>query len=391
MNTKAYPPNWATDDALRAAASRWQRRGLLTPTQQAAIDAAHPAGYYRPNNWLRVVLFGATLFGASSALGFLASLTGLQFNPIAYGILALLAAIAALELLIKNARHYRSGVDNALLYSALLAWVFLVVFVNQKVNFDSLASTTLWVWLLPILLALLAALVRYADPLVAVSCFAVSVVLLGNILLQSSLGRLLLPFGMMAAAGALLLALRQLPARADYYYYRSAGLVLRVLGLALFYLAGNYLVVREGNAELLGGGGPSPQIALAPWFYACTAGIPLLYIGLGLRRHDRLLLLVGLLALACSVATLRYYRSLLPPEIAATLGGAVLLLGTLVALRYLRTPRHGFTAAADEEQSPHFNLESVVTAQTAHAPAVPVAGFEFGGGHSGGGGAEGQF
>jgi hypothetical protein len=391
MNSKAYPLTWAHNDALRAAAHRWQRRGLLTPAQQMAIEAAHPITYYRPNNWIRVLLFGASLFGAFSGLGFMVLITDGRLNPIAYAVLALLAAVVALEFLIKESRHYRSGVDNALLYCALLAWGFLVGYVGQDVTTGSLASPTLWLWLLPMLLALFASLVRYADPLVAASCFLTALALLANLLMQTSVGRLLLPFGIMAAAGALLLALRRLPARADYFYYRSAGLVVRTLALAVFYAAGNYLVVREGNAELLGGGSPSQQIPLAPLFYAFTAGIPLLYIVLSLRRHDRLLLTMGLLALAFSIYTLRYYRSLLPPEIAATLGGAVLLLGTLAALRYLRTPRHGLTAAADKEATPQFNLESLVVAQTAHVPAAPEVGFQFGGGQSGGGGAEGMF
>jgi hypothetical protein len=391
MSFKAYPPSWAQGDALRTAAQHWQRRGLLTPAQQAAIDAAYPVAYYRPNNWLRLLLFGSTLVGAFTGLGFMVLITDGRLKELAYGVLALLAAVAALEFLIKESRHYRSGVDNALLYCALLAWGFLVGYVGQDVTTGSLASPTLWIWLLPMLLALVAALIRYADPLVAAGCFGVAIALLVNLLLQSSLGRLLLPFGIMAAAGVLLLALRQLPARADYFYYRSAGLVIRTLALAVFYAAGNYLVVREGNAELLGGGSPSPQIPFAPLFYAFTAGIPLLYIVLGLRRHDRLLLTMGLLTLAFSVYTLRYYRTLMPPEIAATLGGAVLLLSTLAALRYLRTPRHGFTAAADKGATPQFNLESLVVAQTAHAPAAPEVGFQFGGGQSGGGGAEGSY
>lgn len=391
MSSKAYPPSWAKDDALRMAARRWQRRGLLTPAQRAAIEAAHSVTYYRPNNWLRGLLFGVTLLAAASALSFLAFVTNGELYPAAYGGLALLAAVAVLELLIKREQHYRSGVDNALLYSSLIAWGFVVCYLGRNATSGSLTSPTLWLWLVPLLLALLAALIRYADPLVAASCWVVGLVLLANMLLQSSVGRLLLPFGVMAAAGGLLLALRQLPARADYFYYRRAGLVLRTLGLAALYLAGNYLVVREGNAGLLGGGSPSGQVPLAPLFYVFTAGIPLAYIGLGLRRPDRLLLTLGLLALAFSIHTLRYYRTLLPPEIAATIGGVGLLAGALATLRYLRTPRHGLTALADGEAAPPFNLESLVVAQTAPAPAAPVAGFEFGGGHSGGGGAEGQF
>jgi hypothetical protein len=391
MSVKAYLLSWANGNALRTAAHRWQLRGLITLAQQKAIETANPIAYYRPNNWLRGLLLGITLLGAFSWLGITVVVTDDRLKPIAYAVLALLEAIAALEFLIKELRHYHSGVDNALLYCALLAWGFLVGYVGQDVTTSSLVSPTLWLWLGPMLLALVAALVRYADPLVAASCFVTALALLANLLMQSSVGRLLLPFGIMAAAGALLLALRRLPARADYFYYRSAGLVVRTLALAVFYAAGNYLVVREGNAALLGGGSPSQQIPLAPLFYAFTAGIPLLYIVLSLRRHDQLLLTMGLLTLAFSIYTLRYYRSLLPPEIAATLGGAVLLLGTLAALRYLRTPRHGLTAAADKEATPQFNLESLVVAETAHVPAAPEVGFQFGGGHSGGGGAEGTF
>ena len=391
MSFYAYPPAWAQADALRAAARRWQRRGLLTPAQQAAIEVAHPAPYFRPNNWIRVVLFGATCLGASTGLGFLVLVTEGKLSSLAYSLLALLATLSALEWLLKESRHYRSGVDNALLYGALLAWGYVVGFAGERYLSDSLASPWLWLWLLPVLLALLVALVRYADPVVAAATLAAALLLLANGLLQSSIGRLLLPFAVMAASGALLLALRRLPARADYFYYRSAGLVLRTLGLAVLYLAGNYLVVREGNAELLGGGRPSAEIPLAFLFWMLTAGIPVLYVALGLRRHDRLLLNMGLLALAFSIFTLRTYHHLLPPAVASAIGGALLLAGALLALRYLRQPRYGFTAAADEDAEPHVNLETFITAQTAHAPAAPEAGFQFGGGHSGGGGAEGQY
>ena len=387
MSTKAYPAAWADDEATRTAADRWQRRGLLTPAQQAAIDAAHPVGYYRPHNWIRLLLLIATLFGAASGLGFLLLATEFKCSSGVYAALVALAAIALLEVIVKRSQHYRSGVDNALLYIAVVAWGCLVYELTDNAFSLSFISIT---WLLLVLAVLLAALVRYADPVVAAACFIAALWLAALILMHSKLGRLLLPFGLMAIVGALLLALRQLPARADYYYYRSAGLVLRALGLAGLYLAGNYLLVREGHAALLTSGGPSGQVALAPLFYLLTAGIPLVYIGLGLRRHDRLLLTVGLLTLAFSLFTLRYYRSLLPPEIAATLGGLLLLLGALAALRYLRTPRHGLTAEADESTPPQFNLESMVVAQTVHV-AAPEAGYEFGGGQSGGGGAEGSY
>ncbi|NML66417.1 hypothetical protein HHL22_14490 [Hymenobacter sp. RP-2-7] len=390
MSFKAYPEAWATHAALREAAQRWQRRGLLTASQQVAIEAAYPLGYYRPAWWVRMALFIATAFCISATSGSFAALVG-EWHPLFYSILLLLGSLLFLELLVRNGQHYRSGADNALLYSALLAWAWLIGYALRDTGFDSLASPRLALWLVPVLLALLLALVRYADPLVAAATWVAGLALGANALLQSSLGRALLPFGLMLAAGALLWGLRRLPARADYFYYRPAYYVLRTLGLATLYLAGNYLVVREGNAALRGGVGPSTEIPFAGLFWALTCAGPLAYLGLALRRHDRLLLWLGMLALAFSIFTLRTYHAVLPPAVAATLAGTLLLLGALAALRYLRRPRHGLTAEADDDVRPPVNLESFVQLETAHVPAAPTPGFEFGGGSTGGGGAEGRF
>ena len=98
-----------------------------------------------------------------------------------------------------------------------------------------------------------------------------------------------------------------------------------------------------------------------------------------------------LLALAFSIFTLRYYRSLLPPEIAAVMVGAVLMVTVGALLRALRPARFGLTSLPDNEPR-HFNLKKRIQAQTAHAPSAPATGsFEFEGGQSDGGGATGQF
>ena len=399
MKLKAYPPEWADHDALRAAVHRWQRRGLLTAEQQAAIHAAHPVAYVRPLLFLRVGLFIATWLGVGSVAGSLVAITQFDGGVAPYCLVVLAGALLVLELVIRNNRHYHSGVDNALLYAALCAWGGLVFYVLYQLAPLALrgdwllGGPVLWLGLLLLLAAQVVALLRYADPVVAVATFGTALVLLVSVVLTTSLGFLLLPFAVMAAAAGLHIWLRKLEARPDYFYYRSCLLVLRTLALAVIYLAGNYLVLREGQAELLDKyhTGPSAQIPLAWLFYASTAIVPLAYIGLGLRRHDRLLLSLGVLALAFSLFTLRYYHAVLPPELAATFGGLLLIALTLAALRYLRTARHGFTAAADDAHNPHFNLESVITAQTAHVPAAPEAGFQFGGGQSSGGGAEGAF
>ena len=84
---------------------------------------------------------------------------------------------------------------------------------------------------------------------------------------------------------------------------------------------------------------------------------------------------------------------MLPPAVASALLGAVLIGLMAAALRYLHRPRHGLTTAPadDSVERPGLNLEALIVAQTAHAPQAPEPGLQFGGGQSGGGGAEGQY
>jgi len=393
MSLKAYPEEWAQHAALRGAARRWQRRRQLTPAQGAAIEATYPLEYYRPEWWARVALLVVGSLGVLSASVVLGMLTDFKLDIGVGAAIMLAGTLTVLELNISGSKHkhYRSGLDNALLYCALLCGAVLLVRLVGERALGSVANPLLWRWLLPMLGLLLAALLRYADPVVAAASFGAALALLANVLLQFSAGRLLLPFAGMLAAGTLLLALRVVPQRADFFYYRAAYLTLRTLGLAILYLAGNYLVVREGNAALQGGYGPSAEIPFAALFWVFTAALPLVYVWLGLRRYDRLLLWLGVLALAFAIYTVRTYHSVLPPAAAATLAGSLLTALALGVLRYLRLPRHGLTAQADDEVRPLVNLESFVQLETAHVPAAPVPGFEFGGGSSGGGGAEGRF
>ena len=399
MKWQAYNPDWAFRTALRERAARWQRQQLLSAEQLANIQAAYPLDYYRPVWPLRVGLFLFAWVGLMMAGGFSFLITG--ESPFAAGVLYCAASFAVLELTIRDRRFYHCGADNALLYSGLAAAAGLIMYIFSTFIWpDSLSyhftlgSSYLAPPLLLILGLLLAAVVRYADALVTAAAFITVLLLVAVASLQSLLGQALLPFLAMATAAGTL-ALYRLVARrlantplADYY--ATCLLTLKLLGLATFYLGGNYLVVREGNAALHSLS-DSVQVPFAPIFYALTAGIPLLYIAFGLRRADRPTLLMGLLAVGFSLYTLRHYRSLLPPEIAAVLAGVVLTLLAGALLRVLRPARSGLTSLPDDEPR-HFNLENLIQAQTAHAPSAPVGHqFEFGGGQSGGGGATGNF
>lgn len=397
MSFKAYPSAWALHEAVRAAAARWHQQQLLTDAQQAMVEAAYPLNFFRPGWLLRVVLFVFTGIGCASATGFVLMLTGAhnsQFDITVGSIVCAAGSLATLELAIKNARPYHAGYDSALLYAALLALLVLGANALQGIlgshDFYSISDPRLRPLLLLAGALPAVATVRYADRGTAAATFVTGLLVLINLALPLALGRALLPFLLMLAAAGVGWLVRHLTQRPDYFYYRTCLQTVKALALAIFYLGGNYFIVREGNAAV--GHLPfAPQIPFAPLFYAFTALIPLAYLCYGLLRHNRLVLVMGLLTVAFSAFTLRYYRTLLPPAVAATLAGALLLAVAAAALRYLRIPRHGLTAAPDDEAAPLFSLESLIVAQY-NVPGQPqAAGFKFGGGDSGGGGATGQF
>ena len=101
---------------------------------------------------------------------------------------------------------------------------------------------------------LVAATLRYADAVVAAAAFVALLLLAALFGLQITLGQALLPFLLTATAAGMLFLYRglvqQLAGTALANYYATCLLTLKVLALAVLYLSGNYLVVREGNAKL---------------------------------------------------------------------------------------------------------------------------------------------
>ncbi|KUG08525.1 hypothetical protein [Solirubrum puertoriconensis] len=405
MNPKAYNPEWSFNQEVRRRARRWLKTNLLTEAQAKAIVQAYPLDFYQPNFFIKVGLFLFTWFGCFMAGGLFLLMFGsgladtrvVTFESVLLVDSLLMGAvtIVALDAFIRNSRLYHSGSDNALLYFALGSFLTaLGLFYDHILGlpiFDDvlIGRGLFWLLLVPVVALLFAAVVRYADALVAAACYLTILLMVATFALQLALGKVVLPFVLMLVSGAAYVVLQRLKRRPDYLYYRTCIKLTSALALVTAYLGGNYLVVREANAAL-NNLPTSVQIAFAPLFYFFTAGIPVAYVVLGLRKHNRILLYVGLLTFAFSLYTVRHYRSVLPVEAALTLGGAALVLLTAICLRYLRKPKHGFTAAPIQEADP-LNLEALVTVQI-NKPAAPAEpAFAFGGGHSGGGGATGSY
>ena len=138
---------------------------------------------------------------------------------------------------------------------------------------------------------------------------------------------------------------------------------------------------------------PGFHVPLKFIFWIFTAVTPLVYVYFGLKKHNRLLLRIGLLLIALSVFTFKYYFSLGHHEVTLTIAGFMLVIMAYFSIRYLKHNNSPFTYVEDktDENSAYDQVEALLIAHTAGATAAPEKQMDFGGGRFGGGGAGGNF
>jgi uncharacterized membrane protein YgcG len=395
----AYNKTWLRNNAVVKKARQWYSARLLSDGQYAAVVSKYPGNFYSPNLFIKIGLFLFTCIAAGAALGLYALLFMQSFEG--EGFLTFTAfffacgTFAILEFLIRNTRVHHSGNDEALLYMALIA-AATGIYSLFGYNLGSHRDTLLFCLLMSLLL--LASVIRYADRLVAfvqcIFCYAIVFLL---VMKTGAAAKLAMPFALMAVSAPLYFYARKLKRKEDFFFWKECITVFECMALLIFYLSGNYFVIRESGTEFFGMNlKPGQDIPFAFFFYGFTAIVPLLYVFYGLKKKDKILLWTGLVLIAVAVITFKYYFSLGHPEITLTSAGVIMILIAYAAIKYLKTPKYGITFDEDTDSDDFLktNAEAMLVAQTfAHPGAAAAKGndFEFGGGESGGGGAGGSF
>jgi hypothetical protein len=375
---KAYNESEVRNLAINRIAKRWTDQKLISEAQFEAVKATFPQHFYLPSVFIQIGLFIFTITACASFAGFISLFLSGKIEKSLAGIslICCVCFTGAMELLIKNRRLFHSGVDNALLYAAVIT-----AFAPFFVWFEN--SLTVAQYCLIALVLLSMVVIRYADLTAVALWFVAILTLLTNVMIQYPYGKALLPFAIMALA----ISLYFLSGKTTGFYYHNCKLLTRILSLSSFYLAGNYYVVREGNAIL--GDLPvavAPQLSNAFVFYALTCLVPLLYVFLGLKKKDRILLVTGLFSFGFSIFTYRYYFPILTIAQGLVVAGAAMITIAVWAIWYLKVPRYGLTDEADSERSTS-DLEALLTSQYLGRAAPQNNGPKFGEGSFGGGGA----
>ncbi len=359
---------------------------FLSKEELLAIKQKYPVQFYTPNIFIRIGLFILTgiVLSFSFSLFSLLFMSSLENTWKGLMLFFALLTYAALEFMVQTKHHYKSGVDDALL------WNFAgMLFGSISLILDAGALTNC---VLAFFISLYCG-IRFADRIMSVVAL---LSLLGILFFAFTdhlgISKAVIPFVLMAASAAVYFLIKNLEKKESLTNYEHCFTIISIASLLSFYAAGNYYVVREVNNAMfhLSSDGSLP---FGWMFWVLTVLIPILYIARGIQKKDAIFLRVGLLLVAAMIFTIRYYYSVVPHEVAMTIAGTILLLLSYGLISYLKQPKFGFTYAElnKENKFEKLQIESLIIAETFGQQSKPEETTKFGGGSFGGGGAGGEF
>ena len=380
----AYNKTTLENLAIHEAAEEAADVNLISAQKENEIKIHYPIDLYSPNIFVRIGLGLLTIFIVLSSAGLIGLMTNFE-SPTFILFLFAAGSFAMLTYMTATKKHFNSGVDHILMAATI---IFLTAAFLQMlplhINDNILASAVICIISLCFFL-------RFADSIMAIVSFGAVVVLMLNISLYfGAASGMLLSFAVMAFTAILYFVLQNNKSNRLTIYYSKPILVLQLLALATFYIAGNIYVVTEFLKEFLPGAGST---SLPLWFryflWAFTALVPIVYIITGIKYREVMLCRIGIASVAISILTYRYYYSILPAEAAMILAGSIVCTCSYLLTKYLKQPKGGFIFKdIQRRKKDTANLVGVIIAETFGQRETSLQQeTTFGGGSFGGAGA----
>ena len=384
-------------------ASNLKESGFISTDDLNKIKDQYSVVKTNKNILLRLgfVILGGFLF--ASIMGVIAffslSLDNILncYLPILLG-LSSVVGICACEMISKD--HYRYGFDDAFVIGTIgciYGFVFnLISSVSQANNLDSLDYNNHQIYLsFTIFLVGLIACLRYCHWLSGLISLVGLLSAFYFFVSGFSFGTKLLPF-LMLIFGLILFYIHSFLSKINtHYFYLNSLLILKIVSLVVFYLSCNYFIVRELSEVLLSVTVPKgSDIPFALFFWIFTFSVPLFYLYWAIIKKDKVFLNIGFLAFCFAFFSFRTYYSVLPIEIALTLGGIALFLVTYFCIKKLKNKDFGVTFKPDRSSNTVdlVNLEAlVINSQVNMNQQIDESPMKFAGGGFSGGGAGDSF
>lgn len=381
------------NEVLLEEAALLESGGFINKEQYNLIKKELPTFKIHRNILVRLGFFllGALLYlsicGVIALIGFSGS-TNDDFIYIGCYLFTVVG-FAGSEILAQN-NYFRHGLDDTFILGSILNAGFAIGISTEGDNFSAVAITVAIVSLIMYL--------RYLHLLSALIFYLALTAFFGYVIFEFlEAGQAILPFFMMLySVGTYYLCSNLIQKQKEFYYYNGIFLIKNT-ALVLFYLSGNYFIVREFSASLSEVYYEvSPEIPFSWFFWGFTFLVPVFYLFYALKNKDKILLWIVILALGFSIFTFRNYFHVLPVEAALTLGGLILFAIAYFSIKKLKNNESGITFKPDRINNSDslLNAEALIIASTfGMQPEVqtPDSPMKFGGGDFSGGGSGGSF
>lgn len=292
--------------------------------------------------------------------------------------------LGMLELLCRRG-FFRHGLDDSFVIGSQLAFYSTILSGSDSVI--SLSAAMIIVGLL------------FAVRYISISSFVVFlsgiVLLIVTLLIEYTTIPSILPFVLLLLAVGLYAIYVKIKDKAALYIYDDMLRWFSIFCLFLGYASVNYFVVRTLSEELLSADYSNSDVPFGWIFYILMFAIPIGYITYSLQQKNRIMLYIGGLTFVLSIATFRYYHSILPTEWALLLSGSALFAFVYFVIQKLKNKEVGITFKHDHtnDTATLNNIEALVvnSQDIKHAEEIQSSDMPFGGGGFSGGGSGSSF
>lgn len=292
--------------------------------------------------------------------------------------------LGILELLCSQ-NFFRHGLDDAFIIGAQLSFYSAIV-----VDSDSPISAFISMIIIGLVFA-----IRYINTLSFLVFLSGIVFLVSYLLIEHTEISAVLPFVLLLIAVGFYYVYQRFKDDSRFYFYSDVLEWFFIYTLFLGYISVNYFVVRTLSEELLSADYSKSDVPFGWMFHVLMFAVPLVYIFYSLKTKNRTMLYIGGLTFALSIATFRYFHSVLPAEWALLLSGVGIFAFVYFVIQKIKTNETGITFQHDRTNDTAMlnNIEALIvnSQDIKHAEEAQQSKMPFGGGDFSGGGAGGSF
>jgi hypothetical protein len=329
-------------------------------------------------------ILGSFLF--SSILGFFSmfSLMNSSTNYHIVGFVYFIIGIIILEVICRQ-NYFRHGLDDSFIIGSQLTFYISIYF---------LTYSTIALYFSMIMIGFVFAL-RYVNTISFLVSLIGVVVLTGDYLINHTDISSALPFVLLLIAFGFYFLHQKIKDLKPLYFYQNVMEWFFSFSLLLGYASINYFVVRTLSEDLLHADYTKSDVPFGWIFNILMFLIPIFYVYYALQTKNRTMLYIGGLTFTLSIATFRYYHSIMPAELALILAGSLMFGAVYFIIQKIKTKATGITFIPDRTSNPAMlsTMEALIinSQDMNHAEATQQSDMPFGGGGFSGGGAGGEY